>query len=188
MPDFLDKFTKNVSKSIDTIRAKSGTMVESAKIRNQIKLEEQEQGVRFQELGRMAHMLLQKEIQKDSLDAERIQDLREKSDTIRAKEEQVAQLNLQLQSLALKEASSIAGKRALGKCPGCGTMIYEGDKFCGVCGGKVADMVREDTAAAVPAHEEAHCPSCGYGSPEGSRFCLKCGNALTALGDPAQEP
>ncbi|MCX6083442.1 MAG: zinc ribbon domain-containing protein [Caldiserica bacterium] len=185
MPDFLDKFTKNVSKTIDTVKAKSGTMVESARIRNQIKVMEEEQTVRFQELGRMAHVLLQKEIQKDSLDAERIQDLREKSDTIKAKEDQIAQLNLQLQNLALKEASSIAGKRALGKCPGCGTMIYEADKFCGVCGLKVADMVWESAAPASSTQGEDFCPSCGHGNPQGSRFCLKCGTALTA---PAREP
>jgi predicted nucleic acid-binding Zn ribbon protein len=187
MPDFLDKFTKNVSKTVDTVKAKSGTIVESAKIRSQIKVMEEEQSVRYQELGRMAHVLLQKEIQKDSLDAERIQDLREKSDTIKVKQEQIAQLNMELQNLALKEASSIAGKKALGKCPGCGTMIYEGDRFCGVCGRKVADMVWE-SAPVVPAGDVTFCPSCGYGNPPGSRFCLKCGTALTGPDDTTPEP
>jgi uncharacterized OB-fold protein len=39
-----------------------------------------------------------------------------------------------LSDLELKEASKIKGKNAIGKCPSCGAIVYEGYKFCEVCG------------------------------------------------------
>ena len=54
-------------------------------------------------------------------------------------------------------------------CPGCGTVVADGLKFCGQCGTKV-----EVPAAPV----SRACPNCGAAVAEGVRFCSECGTRM----------
>ena len=52
-------------------------------------------------------------------------------------------------------------------CPGCGTDVPEGIKFCPNCGALVKNPVAGPTL----------CVGCGAEIPEGTKFCPNCGNA-----------
>lgn len=54
-------------------------------------------------------------------------------------------------------------------CPGCGTLLAKGAKFCSQCG----------TAAPPPVPT---CSSCGTPANEGDRFCRVCGGQVTLAG------
>ncbi|HRD02282.1 MAG TPA: hypothetical protein PLP57_06535 [Candidatus Saccharicenans sp.] len=130
MADIFGKFYNDASKTVKKVRTKSEIFAESVKIKNQIKSIEEERNVLFQELGRMTHISLQN----NTLSDDRLAELKEKSNEIKGKEGKIAELKQMLSDLELKEASKIKGKNATGKCPGCGAIVYEGYKFCEVCG------------------------------------------------------
>jgi len=176
MADIFDKFYKDVTKAIKKVKTKSEIFTESMKIKNQIKSIEEEKTTLFQELGRMAHISLQK-----NLLNENITKLKEKSKEIKEKEEQVFKLRQMLNDLELKEASKMRGKKAIGRCPNCGAVVYEGDEFCGVCGFKLSDIGKEKIAKGnkTSTNDEFICPNCGYKNPHGSKFCVKCGTPLS---------
>lgn len=179
MADFFDKFYKDVSKTVRTVKTKSETFVESTKIKNQIKLIEEEENLLFQELGRMLHI----SIQKDSLNEERFDELKVKSNEIKKKEEQILKLKQILEELEFKEVSKIEGRNAIGKCPNCGAVVYEGDKFCGVCGFKLEDTKVEKVEELINPEPDIICPNCGYKNPLESKFCIKCGTPLVSDGN-----
>lgn len=56
-------------------------------------------------------------------------------------------------------------------CPGCGTSLPAGTKFCANCGSKV------ETAPVVQP-QNVFCPGCGTQLPPGTKFCNSCGRQL----------
>lgn len=64
--------------------------------------------------------------------------------------------------LALQQQmASIEGKRV---CQGCGSLLYPGDKFCGVCGLEIP--------------KPRTCPNCQHEIEESMKFCPYCGGSL----------
>ncbi len=55
------------------------------------------------------------------------------------------------------------------RCPACGTENEAGRKFCGECGGPLAQL----------------CPACGAANGPTVKFCGECGSALAAAPAPA---
>jgi class 3 adenylate cyclase len=56
------------------------------------------------------------------------------------------------------------------RCPGCGSMIEPGQRFCGSCGALLALV----------------CPACGTENPLTNKFCGSCGVELVPLRPPAE--
>lgn len=54
-------------------------------------------------------------------------------------------------------------------CPGCGSEVPEGAKFCLECGAKIEILAENETI----------CPVCGKKTPKG-KFCMECGSPLVA--------
>lgn len=50
------------------------------------------------------------------------------------------------------------------KCPNCGALVQQGNKFCGECG--------------HPVGGKAVCPKCGNENEPGTKFCGECGTKL----------
>ncbi|MGB9694081.1 MAG: hypothetical protein ACPLYF_04490, partial [Fervidobacterium sp.] len=133
MADIFDEFSKNVSKTLRTVQAKSQTIVESVKIKKEISDFESKLNLLFSELGRMFYI----SSKKNGLSKERMEDFKGKCLEISKLEDKVSELKKELENLELKEKEKIYGKVAIGKCPDCGGIIYKGDKFCGSCGAPV---------------------------------------------------
>jgi len=165
MADIFNEFSKNVSKTLRTVQAKSQTIVESVKIKKEISGFESKLNLLLLELGRMFYT----SFKKDELSEEKMEDLEKKCNEISKIEDKVLELKKELENLELKEKEKIYGRVVIGKCPNCGGVIYEDDKFCGSCGAPVnIEAPKEKTDKII-------CPNCGKEVPAGSKFCPECG-------------
>jgi predicted amidophosphoribosyltransferase len=106
-----------------------------------------------------------------------MKDLEDRAKTISKIEDRIAELKKSLEELELKEKEKIYGKVAIGKCPNCGAIIYEGDKFCGSCGAPVNNQAIKQEATKA---DTIICPNCGKEIPKDSKFCPECGFPLQA--------
>ncbi len=76
------------------------------------------------------------------------------------------------------EVSQPAARTSAIKCPRCGAIARDGDKFCMECGARLS------IPAPAPAHVETHeekpaiCPECGSPVDPSFKFCMTCGHKL----------
>lgn len=76
-------------------------------------------------------------------------------------------------------------------CPFCGARNPGDAKFCGECGGDLADAVARESGRVVGAHRdgpapEVNCPACGTANPATAQVCSQCGGNLQTI--PAEAP
>jgi len=167
MADFFNDLSKNVSKTLKTVQAKSQITVESLKIKREISETESQMNLLLLEMGRMFYVSLKN----NTLDEERMKDLQERAKEVSKLEEKIAALKKELEDLELKEHEMISGRKIIGRCPNCGGPIYEGDKFCGNCGAPVKiEQISQPKMA-----DTIICPNCGKEIPAYSKFCPECG-------------
>lgn len=86
--------------------------------------------------------------------------LLDKCEEVLAVEVEIAHIDQRLFQLAPPNA---AGMRPIGRCE-CGSPIYPGQNFCGVCGRSFATLTMHRT-----------CERCGGGLRPGDSFCATCG-------------
>ena len=72
-------------------------------------------------------------------------------------------------------------------CPYCEARNPATAKFCGACGGDIAEGTRRKKGRVVGAHRKeaaapVTCPACGTANPASARKCLSCGANLAAPG------
>lgn len=60
------------------------------------------------------------------------------------------------------------------KCPNCGTVVPDGQKFCGECG--------------TPIPQKKKCPQCGTEWPNAQKFCGECGFNFATVNAAPQKP
>lgn len=60
-------------------------------------------------------------------------------------------------------------------CKNCGEMMLEGARFCGKCGTRADEPIKN------------YCPNCGAPTADGMLFCNQCGARLSAGINPAPE-
>ena len=64
-------------------------------------------------------------------------------------------------------------------CPGCGSTVRPGAKFCGICGSAIkpaTPAVADNYSTAAPPHI---CPSCGKPVRANAKFCSVCGKPIS---------
>jgi predicted nucleic acid-binding Zn ribbon protein len=167
MADFFNDLSKNVSKTLKTVQAKSQITVESLKIKREISETESQMNLLLLEMGRMFYVSLKN----NTFNEERMKDLQERAKEVSKLEEKIAALKKELEDLELKEYEMISGRKVIGRCPNCGAPIYEGDKFCGNCGAPVKiEQISQPKMA-----DTIICPNCGKEIPAYSKFCPECG-------------
>ena len=82
-------------------------------------------------------------------------------------------------------------------CPYCNARNAAGAKFCGACGGDLADAIARERGRVVGAHRhepaaDLTCPACGIANPAANKICSNCGARLdkepVAAPQPAAAP
>lgn len=103
-------------------------------------------------------------------------------DSVAEMEQQISGYRKQIQDI-----KSVANSDDLVKCPGCGSMVEKGMRFCTTCGHtlNLPDVsATEITESFVPAEDLTaessvrKCPQCGTEITDDSVFCTVCGTKL----------
>ena len=168
MADFFDKLKEQVSAGITTVTTKSRVVVETTRLRRQMRRLAQEKKEALAQLGTRAY---QEMCQRGHGDQEGMQEavtrIQELDRSTEALEKEIRRLE------ALDAATpwpTEGGEQPIATCT-CGTPLSEGSKFCGTCGVNVQEIVAKAAAAL--------CPRCGAGISATAKFCRSCGAALT---------
>ncbi len=158
MADFLGKLGGSIDKGLKTISAKGKELVETAKLRAEIRDTEKAAEERFSKLGRRVFEMLNKgHVTEDDLraDAAEITNLFRK----------INELNETIRQVEEEAARSRHGADAI-LCPGCRAPNRMGERFCASCGAALSGP---------PTTGAATCPACSSVIKEGMKFCGKCG-------------
>lgn len=93
----------------------------------------------------------------------------EACESVKVIDDQVGQLCARANDLKAQIERMKAVPPPAAVCPSCGTPAGPGVRFCGSCGGAIAQP------APPPCAAPAACPSCSSPAVEGARFCPACG-------------
>ncbi len=160
MKDFFDKIQKGVGKGIHKVGAKTKEMIESTKIKGQIKILEDQKKSALEELGNIVFTMFLK----DNFDMGRI---KEKCKNIKELNSQIEEKEEELRQIYLVAQEALGKPRAVSICE-CGAEIYEGAKFCGKCGKKVETLPNTK-----------NCAHCGSSISPEDKFCPNCGEKVS---------
>ncbi len=164
MADFFDKVKQGIDKGITTVRVKSKEVIETTKIKGQIRAIQERKNAALEELGNIVYTMFLK----GGFDEERA---KEKCEGIRGLDSQIKEKEKELNQIHLQTEEALGKPKAVAICD-CRAEIYEGAKFCGKCGKRVEDIAKK--AEEVLASNEV-CPQCGVQLLHEAKFCMKCG-------------
>ncbi len=161
MADFLEKITSGIDKSIKTISSKSKELLETTKLKGEIKNVDVSIQSKFNTLGKKVFEMLNRGV----LDEEEL----------RADCGEIASLFKKITEFEenIKQAEEEALKTRYGAdaimCHKCGVVNKSDDKFCSGCG---------NALTSTDESEGKHCPTCGLSVKEGAKFCVRCGGKI----------
>lgn len=162
MPDFLGKLGSSLDKSLKTISAKGKELVETAKLKSEIRDTEKAVEEKFVRLGRKVFELLnQGHIPED--------DLRADAGEITGLYRKINELNETISRVEAEAAKSRYGTETV-LCSGCRAPNRTGEKFCSACGATLSEQ-----AATT---QTIKCTACGSMIKDGMKFCGTCGGKV----------
>jgi predicted RNA-binding Zn-ribbon protein involved in translation (DUF1610 family) len=159
---------EQVSAGITTVTTKSRVVVETTRLRRQMRRIAKEKKEALAQLGTRAY---QEICQRGRLDQEGMQDAVKRIQELDRSTEDLEKEITRLEALdAATPWPAGGGEKPIATCT-CGAPLPEGSKFCGTCGVNVQEIVAKAAAAL--------CPRCGAGISPTAKFCRSCGAALT---------
>jgi predicted phage gp36 major capsid-like protein len=168
MADFFDKLKEQVSAGITTVTTKSRVVVETTRLRRQMRRLAQEKKEALAQLGTRAYQELR---QRGHWEQEGMQEAVNRIQELDRSTEALEKEITRLEALdAVTPWPAAGGEQPIATCT-CGTPLSEGSKFCGTCGVNVQEIVAKAAAA--------RCPRCGAGISATAQFCRSCGAAVT---------
>lgn len=167
MADLFNKLKQGLDKGVTAASAKSKEVIESTKLKSQIRDLQGRKREVLEELGNIVYaMFLQ-----GSFDEARV---REQCSAVVAVDGQIKEKEAEVEVVHVKAQEAMGKPRMSGVCA-CGAELPVGAKFCGKCG-------RQIEAAPAPPPEAAAstCPGCGAALSPGAKFCPRCGRQARA--------
>ena len=166
MADLFNKLKHGLDKGVTAASAKSKEVIESTKLKSQIRDLQGRKREVLEELGNIVYaMFLQ-----GSFDEARV---REKAAVVAAVDDHIKQKEAEVEDVHVKAQEAMGKPRMAGVCA-CGAELPVGAKFCGKCG-------RQIEAAPAPPPETGAanlCPGCGAALNPGTKFCGRCGRQV----------
>jgi len=168
MADLFIRLKEQIGAGLTTVTTKSHAVVETTRLRRQMRKIAQEKKAALAQLGARAYQELG---QRGHVDEEGMRDTVAR---IQALDHSMEERRQEVTRLEARATASPwlagGGEKPLATCA-CGAPVFAGSKFCGQCGANAQELVAK--AAAVL------CPRCGAGSSPSAKFCRSCGAALT---------
>ena len=177
MADFFDKLKEQVSAGITTVTTKSRVVVETTRLRRQMRRLAKEKKEALAQLGTRAY---QEMCQRGHWEQEGMQEAVTRIQELDRSTEALEKEMTRLEALdATTPWPAGGGEQSIATCT-CGTPLSEGSKFCGTCGVNVQELMTKAAAA--------HCPHCGTGISSTAKFCRDCGTAVTERHEAPRPP
>ncbi len=161
MGDFFEKITGSIDKGIKTVTSKSKELIETTKLKGEIKEVEASVQTRFQGLGKKVFEMLNRgALNEDELrvDCKEITSLFKK----------ITELENLIKQVELEAAKMRHGSDII-ICQNCKGRNKSDAKFCMNCG---SPLLVETPG------EINTCPTCNASIKEGAKFCMKCGGKI----------
>lgn len=169
----LGKIKESIDKGLVSVSVKSGTYLETEKLKAKVSHVQEEIRNLKMEMGEKVYG----QWKGGTVDASYI-DMT--CGVIQGKEEEIAQYQKQIDEITLEKEKILGGENRTetGTAPAggiqcsCGKVNAPGARFCKGCGRKL-----EEAAAPQP-QVSTVCPQCGAVLEEGARFCCECGASI----------
>lgn len=161
MTDFFDKITGNIDKGIKAVSSKGKELIETTKLKGEIKDVQNLVHTKFQNLGKKVFEMLNRgALNEDEIKA----DYNEISSLFK----KITELEDAIKKVEIEALKIRHGADTL-MCPKCRTPNGSDNKFCVSCGSPItAEVVTEGKA----------CPTCGASLKEEAKFCMRCGRKI----------
>ncbi len=161
MADIFDKITGGIDKSIKALSSKGRELIETSKLRSDIKDVQNSIQIKFQSLGKKVYEMINKEVLNE-------EELRADCKEITSLFKKIIELEEAIKKVELEAIKTRYGAD-ITMCPKCGSPNKSDAKFCINCG----------SAMMVEAKPEGKtCLTCGASVKEGSKFCMRCGGKI----------
>ena len=158
MADFFEKITGSIDKGIKTVTSKSKELIETAKLKGEIRDVEASIQSRFQGLGKKVFEMLNR----DALNED---DLRVDCKEIASLFKRITELENLIKQVELEALKMRYGTDII-VCPNCKAHNNSDAKFCMNCGSAIIIEVESEVKT---------CPTCNAPVKEGAKFCVRCG-------------
>ncbi|MCC8024830.1 MAG: zinc ribbon domain-containing protein [Clostridium sp.] len=169
----LGKIKESIDKGLVSVSVKSGTYLETEKLKAKVNHVQDEIRSLKLEMGEK----LYEQWKSGNVEAAYI-DMTCR--TLKDKEEEILQYQKQIDEITLEKEKILGGENRAEAAPAlqgglqcsCGKVNVPGARFCKGCGKKLEE------APAPQAQTPAACPKCGAALEEGARFCCECGTSI----------
>ena len=168
----LGKIKESIDKSLVSVSVKSGTYLETEKLKAKVGNVQEEIHNLKQELGEAIFA----QWKNGGVNPQTIESacaaLNRKEAEIAGYQAQIDQITLEKARILGEELNPAATGREGGVTCSCGKVNAPGAKFCKACGKKL----EAGAEAAQETAQSRRCPSCGALMEPGARFCCECGH------------
>ena len=161
MADFFEKITGSIDKSIKTVSSKGKELIETTKLKAEIKDVQDSIQKKFQALGKKVFEMLNK----GGLNEE---ELRADCGKVSSLFKKITELEEAIKKVELESLKTKFGHDAT-ICSKCESLMRLGDKFCSSCGSTII----------VDKSEGKICSTCNASLKEDAKFCMKCGAKMS---------
>lgn len=160
MADFFEKVKGGIDKGIKTVSSKGKELIETTKLKGEIKDVQNSIESRFQALGKKVFEMLNRgALNEDELQA----DCKEITSLFK----RVTELENAIKQVELEAMRTRYGGDVI-MCPKCGAHNKSDAKFCVSCGSPIVEEKPEGKT----------CPTCGASLKEDAKFCMRCGGKI----------
>jgi len=161
MADFFEKIASGIDKGIKAVSSKGKELIESTKLKGEIKDVQNSIQIKFQALGKKVFEMHNR----GTLNEE---ELRADYGEITSLFKKITELEEAIKKAELEALKTRFGADAI-MCSKCGAPNRLGDKFCSSCGSPIITEV---------VSEGKTCPTCGASLKEEAKFCVRCGRKV----------
>lgn len=161
MADILNKVMDGINKGVTAVSSKSKELIETSKLRAEIRDVESTIQNSFNALGKKVFEMINKEALSE-------ENLKADCGEITAFYKKITGLEEAIKQVELETLRIRHGANAV-MCVKCGAPNKADDKFCSGCGSALTVEVKS---------EGNNCPACGASIKEEAKFCMRCGGKI----------